>query len=125
VSVKNTICGHFTNRIYGERAEAMTEQYLPDQSNIRSICQKCIRARGIALPAGYADLGGLARCSCCAEIAYCRDPDVLLRYAKAGIPPSVAFYSFPLLRHPLSGDKLHMSSIEAFILAATGGDVDD
>lgn len=119
------ICEHFTVKIYGDQADAMTAIYLPDQSSIRSICLKCLRARGIELPRGYSDLGGLAKCSCCAQVAECRDPDLLRRYHMAGIPPATVFYSFPLLRHPLTGDKLHMSVIEAQILAATGGDIDD
>lgn len=119
------LCEHFTDKIYGDQGPAMTAKYLPDQSDIRSICLKCIRARGIELPRAYADLGGLAKCSCCAAVAECRDPDLLRKYQMAGIPPATVFYTFPLLRHPLCGDKLHMSVIEAQILAATGGDIDD
>lgn len=122
---QKNICGHFAEKIFGDQASAMTAKYLPDQSSIRNICLKCLRARGIELPRAYADLGGLAKCSCCAAVAECRDPDLLRKYQMAGIPPATVFYSFPLLRHPLTGDKLHMSVIEAQILAATGGDIDD
>lgn len=116
------ICLHFVRRIYRERADAMTARYLPDQSQIRSICMKCLRGRAISLPTKYADLGGLARCYCCAQIADCRDPDVLRRYAAAGIPPSTVFLHYPTLRHPLNGDRIHMGVVDALILAATGGE---
>lgn len=103
----------------------MTAKYIPDQSDIRNLCPSCLKARRIVLPKGYADLGGLALCSCCGVVADCRDPDVLRRYAEAGIDPTVVFLSLPMLRAPLNGDRLHMNVIDAHIFAHGRGDRDD
>ena len=114
------LCGHFVERIYRENAAAMTAKYQPDQSDIRSICLRCLRARHIELPKGYSDLGGLALCSCCGTLDDCRDPDVLRRYASAKIPPSEVFLRHPMLRQPWHGEWCHISVIDAIIRGRMG-----
>lgn len=92
---------------------------IPDR-DIRNLCPQCLRARGVKLPRGYADLGGLGQCSVCGNVDICRDPAVLQRYLAAGIDPATVFLRFPLLRHPLHGEAMHMSVIDALITAYMG-----
>ena len=111
---EDTICGHFMRRIHGATAKAT------DTKDQHAFCRPCLRLKGIILPKGYDDLGGLARCSACGVVSECRDPALMALYATRRIPPSVVFMAFPMLRAPLTGATTTMTAIESQIEATTG-----
>lgn len=88
--------------------------------DLHNLCPCCLRARDLRLPAAYADLGGLARCSACGVIADCRDPVLLARVSQAGIDPAEAYLCFPRLRRPLNGPNIEVEAVDALICLTRG-----
>lgn len=109
---KRTPCEVFLERV--------GEEPRKDTSELHNLCPRCLRANGHKLPQGYADLGGLARCSVCGDIADCRDPEVLSRYAAARIDPSEVYLGMPCLRRPLNGPNITIDVIDLLILGHRG-----
>lgn len=84
---------------------------------LHNLCPRCLRASGLQLPTTHADLGGLARCSYCGDVADCRDHELLHRFAAARIDPHTVYLRYPRLRLPLNGPNITINVIDAMIRA--------
>lgn len=111
---KATLCENFLERA------GLEPRQTPDQ--LHNLCPRCLKGSGLELPKKYADLGGLAKCSVCGEIADCRDYELLTRCARAKVDPSTVYLKFPRLRRPLNGLNITIEVIDALILAQKGSD---